>query len=96
MASASESTSGLAQAAIQVRVKLFAAYQEAYGQDELNLTLPSDITVSQLIDRLLAEQPQLERWRDVTRYGVNLAFVEGDRPLNDGDEVVFIPPVSGG
>ena len=30
------------------------------------------------------------------RVAVNGAFVEFDRPLADGDEVVFVPPVSGG
>ncbi len=84
------------QATITVVVKLFAAYQEAYGQGELNLTIPVGSTVAQLGSRLIAEQPELERWRDVTRFGVNLDFSAGDRVLQDGDEVVFIPPVSGG
>ncbi|MGQ0383434.1 MAG: MoaD/ThiS family protein [Gammaproteobacteria bacterium] len=30
------------------------------------------------------------------RVAVNSAFAEWDRPLADGDEVVFIPPVAGG
>ncbi len=30
------------------------------------------------------------------RVAVNAAFSEWDRPLRDGDEVVFIPPVAGG
>ena len=81
---------------LTILVKLFAAYQEAYGQEELSLELPAGTTVGDLGDRLLAERPQLERWREVTRYGINLEFVEGDRLLKDGDEVVFIPPVSGG
>ena len=81
---------------ITVLVKLFAAYQEAYGQEELSLTVPSGTTVGQLCDRLLTEKPQLERWREVTRYGINLEFADGQQPLQNGDEVVFIPPVSGG
>ncbi len=81
---------------IAVSVKLFAAYQEAYGLPELLLVLPAGTTVGQLRDRLIAEQPQLEQWRDVTRFGVNLEFVEADRALQAGDEVVLIPPVSGG
>lgn len=83
-------------ATLTVLVKLFAAYQEAYGQEELSLEVPPGTTVSQLGDRLIAEHPQLARWREVTRYGINLEFVESDRILQDGDEIVFIPPVSGG
>ncbi|MBA8883025.1 MoaD/ThiS family protein [Dokdonella fugitiva] len=30
------------------------------------------------------------------RVAVNGAFVDVDRPLADGDEIVFLPPVSGG
>jgi molybdopterin synthase sulfur carrier subunit len=47
-------------------------------------------------DRLIADHPQLKQWRDLTRFGVNLQFVEPETQLQDGDEVVLIPPVSGG
>jgi sulfur-carrier protein len=81
---------------ISVTVKLFAAYQEAYGATELSLELSPDTTVQALCDRLIAQRPELEPWRSLTRFGVNLQFVEPDTLLQTGDEVVFIPPVSGG
>ncbi|HEY9642097.1 MAG TPA: MoaD/ThiS family protein [Coleofasciculaceae cyanobacterium] len=81
---------------ITVTVKLFAAYQEAYGVPELMLELPIGATVGQVRDRLLNERPQLEQWRNLTRFGVNLQFVEPETILQEGDEVVLIPPVSGG
>ncbi|MBF2001703.1 MAG: molybdopterin converting factor subunit 1 [Synechococcales cyanobacterium M58_A2018_015] len=81
---------------ITVIVKLFAAYQEAYGLPELTLELPHGTTVAQIRDRLLAEHPELEQWRDITRFGINLQFVEPETVVQDGDEVVLIPPVSGG
>ncbi len=77
-------------------VKLFAAYQEAYGVPELTLKLSAGATVAQVRDRLFAEHPELIQWRNLTRFGVNLQFVEPDTVLQSGDEVVFIPPVSGG
>ncbi len=82
--------------AVTVTVKLFAAYQEAYGQPELVLSVPRGTTVMGVCDRLLSEHPELEQWRSLTRFGVNLQFVEPDTLLNEGDEVVLIPPVSGG
>jgi sulfur-carrier protein len=82
--------------AISIQLKLFAAYQEAEGQSDRQLELPDGTTVGQVLDQLLAQHPQLQRWRDVTRYGVNLQFVEADQVLQNGDEVVLIPPVSGG
>jgi molybdopterin synthase sulfur carrier subunit len=47
-------------------------------------------------DRLITQQPKLNQWRELTRFGVNLQFVEPDTLLQNGDEVVLIPPVSGG
>jgi molybdopterin synthase sulfur carrier subunit len=81
---------------ITVSVKLFAVYQEAYGVGELVLEFPPQTTVSALGDRLIAAHPELAQWRSVTRFGINLAFVSPDTILQDGDEVVLIPPVSGG
>ncbi len=86
----------MSQPEISITLKLFAAYQEAYGLPELQLSLPPETTVQQLRDRLLAEHPQLEQWRDLTRFGINLEFVSPDTVIQDGDEVVLIPPVSGG
>ena len=82
--------------AIQVTVKLFAAYQEAYGVPEMVLEIPKGTPVAQVCDRLISERPELNKWRELTRFGVNFNFVEPDTPLQDGDEVVLIPPVSGG
>lgn len=82
--------------AITITVKLFAAYQEAYGVPELILKVPPQTTVSAILDQLISEHPQLNQWRNLTRFGVNLQFVEPENILQNGDEVVLIPPVSGG
>jgi sulfur-carrier protein len=81
---------------ITVNVKLFAIYQEVYKKSELSLAFPEGTPVRSVLDCLLQDHPELERWRQVTRFGVNLQFVEGDKKLQNGDEVVLIPPVSGG
>lgn len=81
---------------INVTVKLFAAYQEAYQVSELILELPPETTVALVLDQLVNEHPELNQWRNLTRFGVNLQFVEPDTTLQNGDEVVLIPPVSGG
>lgn len=81
---------------VKVTVKLFAAYQEAYGVPELSLEFPQGTTVAAVRDCLIDDYPQLEQWRQVTRFGINFQFVDADTVLTDGDEVVLIPPVSGG
>ena len=86
----------MAQKSIDVTVKLFAAYQEVYSIPELKLSLAPQTPVKTVLDILVREKPELEQWRTLTRFGVNLQFVEPDTLLQDGDEVVLIPPVSGG
>lgn len=86
----------MSETLICVTIKLFAAYQDAYGVPELQREFPAQTPVSVLLDSLIAEHPQLKPWRDLTRFGINLQFVEPDTILQAGDEVVLIPPVSGG
>jgi sulfur-carrier protein len=81
---------------IQVHLKFFAVYQESLGLSELNQQLPIGTTAGQALDLLIEKHPSLAQWRSVTRLGVNLDFVEPGRVLTDGDELVLIPPVSGG
>lgn len=81
---------------VTATVKLFAAYQEAYGVSEIVLEFPPNTTVAAVRDRLISEHPKLAPLRDLTRFGINLQFVEPDTILQNGDEVVLIPPVSGG
>lgn len=86
----------MSESSITVTVKLFAAYQEAYGVSELMREFPAKTPVSTVLESLIDEHPELNRWREITRFGINLKFVEPDTILQDGDEVVLIPPVSGG
>lgn len=86
----------MSNAAIAITVKLFAAYQEAYNTSEIKLSFSESVPVRVVLDYLLSEHPELERWRNFTRFGVNLQFVEPDTLVQNGDEVVLIPPVSGG
>jgi molybdopterin synthase sulfur carrier subunit len=86
----------MSKSPITITVKLFAAYQEAYGVSQLILQFPEQIPVKTIGDRLITEKPELTQWQNTTRFGVNLNFVTPDTLLQDGDEVVLIPPVSGG
>ena len=86
----------MSNSSITITVKLFAAFGEAFGVSEITLELPPDTPVSQVLESSIAQYPQLEQWRDRTRFGLNMEFVSPDTILQDGDEVVLIPPVSGG
>lgn len=81
---------------INITVKLFAAFQEAIADPQIQLTLPLHSPVIAVFEELARQYPVLEQWRSLTRYAINLDFVEPDTLLQDGDEVALIPPVSGG
>ena len=81
---------------IQITVKLFAIFQEVFATNEMQINLKSGASVSQIFDRLVSQHPNLEKWRSLTRYAVNLNFAEPQTILKNGDEVALIPPVSGG
>ena len=81
---------------ITVTIKLFAVYQEAFGAAEISRQFPPNTPVKAVLDRLTLDRPQLAQWHDVTRFGINLEFVDPDTLMLDLDEVVLIPPVSGG
>ena len=81
---------------ICVKVKMFAIFQEVFATDEMQITLEVGAPVSQIFDHLVSQHPNLERWRSLTRYAVNLNFVQPHTVLANGDEVALIPPVSGG
>lgn len=81
---------------ITATIKLFAVYQEEFEAVEISRQFPANTSVSEVLERLIIERPNLARWREVTRFGLNLDFVEPETIVRDGDEVVLIPPVSGG
>ncbi len=81
---------------IEIVVKLFAIYQEIYQKDELRISLPEHSTAQDVLEQIIKTHPTLERWRTLTRFGINLQFVSPETVLHDGDEVVLIPPVNGG
>ncbi|MCJ7510225.1 MAG: molybdopterin converting factor subunit 1 [Dehalococcoidia bacterium] len=81
---------------MKVRVKFFAALHDMTGQRELNLEVRDGLTVGELQRDLCARFPRLADYSGSLMYSVNAEYVPADYPLSDGDEVAFIPPVSGG
>jgi molybdopterin converting factor small subunit len=75
-------------------VQYYALLREERGLSEETLRSAAT-TPAALYDELAAKHPFSLR-RDQLRAVVNDAFAAWDTPLNDGDSVVFIPPVAGG
>jgi molybdopterin synthase catalytic subunit len=76
---------------VRVVVKLFAGLRELAGAGERELELPDGSRVGDAWAALgLGEAP------GGLLYAVNKAYAPAERELADGDEVAFVPPVSGG
>jgi molybdopterin synthase sulfur carrier subunit len=77
-----------------LRVLLFAALRERAGWGERLLVLPSErapVTPVAIWERL-----ELGPWPTAMRVAVNQEFAAADQLLAPGDELAFLPPISGG
>ena len=81
---------------MRVRVWLFASLRESAGLSELELQLPEGASAEDAWAALVASHPALSGRRPRLMAAVNRRYVAFDAPLQAGDELVFIPPVSGG
>lgn len=79
-----------------VKVKFFALARDAAQVEETVVNLANGATTSTLMSALLETYPALRPWSQFVRIAVNLEYTNGDKILQEGDEVAIIPPVSGG
>jgi sulfur-carrier protein len=86
----------MAADSISIQIKLFAIYQEVLGAGQIERQVSIGTSVGQVLAQIIDQYPVLAPWQAVTRLGVNLQFVPPETVLVAGDEVVLIPPVSGG
>jgi molybdopterin synthase catalytic subunit len=81
---------------MQVTVRLFGSIREAAGAKELAVKVPEGSTVDDLRGLLARDHPRFEEMGDRLRVSVNYEISGGEATLSEGDEVAFLPPVSGG
>ena len=81
---------------MRVNVRLFAGIREAVGRTDVDIEVPEGATPEAVWQRLAAEHPVLAGRRPSLTAAVNRRYSAFDAVLRDGDEVVFVPPVSGG
>ncbi len=79
-----------------LRLKLFASLRERAGASDLNREFSQGVSVGDIWHALTREFPALRGQDDALSFAVNQEYVKPDFRPRDGDEVAFIPPVSGG
>jgi molybdopterin synthase catalytic subunit len=81
---------------VRVRVRLFARYREATGQERLDVDLPDGETVEAAWSAVVGRHPVLSPYRPFTLFAVGHDYVQADHRLRADDELSLFPPVSGG
>ena len=77
---------------MSVKVKLFASMREYLGISETEVPIEKIQTVADVWQAIAPDKPMPEN----TLCAVNLEHTNEAAAINDGDEVAFFPPVTGG
>lgn len=75
-----------------IEVRLFAALREEMGREHIQVNGAEAHTVAQVWQHISNGQPLPAN----TLCAVNMEYVDSNTAVQDGDEVAFFPPVTGG
>jgi molybdopterin converting factor subunit 1 len=81
---------------IRVKVLFFGRLKEIAGRTEESLDVQSHADIEALFAEYAARYPDLQQYRSSLVASCNREFAAWSTPLHTGDEVAFLPPVSGG
>jgi len=81
---------------VRVTVRLFARLRDLVGTGELSRDTPEGATVAAVWDSLAREYPAIAPYSASMSCAVNAEYARMTTALSEGDEVAFLPPVSGG
>ncbi len=77
-------------------VRLFARLRDIAGWAELTRSVEAPATVGSVWQTLVAEYPGLAAYEKSMSSAVNADYARMGDAVHDGDDVAFLPPVSGG
>ncbi len=81
---------------MRVTVRLFARLRDIAGSAELAREVTPGATIATVWRQLAREFPDMEPYERAISSAVNADYARMDHVVQDGDEVAFLPPVSGG
>jgi molybdopterin converting factor subunit 1 len=81
---------------MRVTVRLFARLRDLAGSGELVRDVAHPATVATVWRSLVDEMPGLGEYERTMSVAVNADYSKMSATVQDGDEVAFLPPVSGG
>jgi molybdopterin converting factor subunit 1 len=81
---------------MRVTIRLFGRLRELAGAPVLEREVAAQATAASVWQLLAADAPAVEPYARSVSVAVNADFAKMTTALEDGDEVAFLPPVSGG
>lgn len=81
---------------MRVTVRLFARLRDITGANEMQRDVDPGATIRTVWQQLVAEFPDLGAYERSISSAVNADYARMDDAISDGDELAFLPPVSGG
>ncbi len=81
---------------MRVNIRVFARLRDIIGVAELDRDVPTGTTAKKIWDDLVEEFPDISTYTGSISTAVNAEYAKMETVLDDGDEVAFLPPVSGG
>ena len=81
---------------MRVTVRLFARLRELAGAGEVVRDVAEPATVEAVWDALVRDYPDMAPYQPSLSCAVNAEYARFRTAVNDGDEIAFLPPVSGG
>src|SRR2546428_9784484 len=79
-----------------ISVRAFASYREALGAHSVKLEVSEGTTPPEVWDHLVGRYPRLVGLPKPHAFAINEEYVQESYALRERDELVLIPPVSGG
>lgn len=81
---------------MRITVRLFARFRDIAGASEIARQAGPGATVGSIWRDLVADFPDLGAYAQSMSTAVNADYAKLDHVVGEGDEVAFLPPVSGG
>jgi molybdopterin converting factor subunit 1 len=81
---------------VRVKVLFFGRLKDVLGCNQDSAEISDFATLEQLFALYSARHPELVQYRSSVVASLNQEFATWDSVLRSGDEVAFLPPVSGG
>jgi molybdopterin synthase catalytic subunit/molybdopterin converting factor small subunit len=79
-----------------ITLRHFAIIRETVGAETETRTVPDGTTAADIAAAMSANYPRIAGLLRTSPVMVNAAYADLDAPLEEGDEIAFIPPVAGG